>query len=250
MKTQYLVISALAFAAGFFLSARRSRLRAALGRGTSLKTKAVETSAAVTQKFTPVEQINLYLDAFHFENGNLEHQLQTHHYCSLLNEHLAQCLIYDGTGPKAKMIGIEYLISQRLFQALPEEEKPLWHSHLHEVKSGQLVAPGLPDWAESKLMEKLKSTYGKTWLTWDTLASAALPLGIPKLMMAFTNDGQIHPELLAERDRLMEISTARIRDRRRAIPEEPVANGADNWEEGNVLQVELAHTGLRYRPAE
>src|SRR4051812_29583541 len=68
--------------------------------------------------------------------------------------------------------------------------KPLWHSHVHEVKSGQLVAPGIPEAAEHALMEKLIHTYGKTWHTWHTDLDKTLPLGVPQLMMGFTADGQ------------------------------------------------------------
>ena len=44
-----------------------------------------------------------------------------------------QCIIYDSDKPDARLIGIEYIISRRLFQTLPEEEKKLWHSHKFEV---------------------------------------------------------------------------------------------------------------------
>ena len=62
-------------------------------------------------------------------------------------------------------------------------EKALWHSHVHEVKSGQLVAPGIPQAAEHELMERLVVTYGKTFHTWHTDQKDALPLGSPKLMI-------------------------------------------------------------------
>ena len=68
----------------------------------------------------------------------------------------------------AKLTGVEYIISKALFSQLPAEEKHLWHSHVHEVRSGQLIAPGLPEPAEHELMETIASTYGKTWHTWDT----------------------------------------------------------------------------------
>lgn len=29
----------------------------------------------------------------------------------------------------ARLIGIEYIITERLFRELPEEEKKYWHSH-------------------------------------------------------------------------------------------------------------------------
>ncbi len=49
-------------------------------------------------------------------------------------------------------MGVEYIISARLFATLPDDEKKLWHSHDYEVKSGSLVAPSLPQVAEKQLM--------------------------------------------------------------------------------------------------
>jgi hypothetical protein len=73
-----------------------------------------------------------------------------------------QAIIFDGNGKDAKIMGVEYIISEKLFKALDEEEKKLWHSHQYEVKSGTLIAPGIPDVAQQELMKKLVSTYGKT----------------------------------------------------------------------------------------
>lgn len=61
-------------------------------------------------------------------------QVEAHHYCSHLNEEVRQCIIYDSADNNARLIGIEYIISRRLFEALPEEEKKLWHSHQYEVR--------------------------------------------------------------------------------------------------------------------
>jgi hypothetical protein len=46
---------------------------------------------------------------------------------------MRQCIIYDSADNNARLIGIEYIISRRLFESLPEEEKKLWHSHQYEV---------------------------------------------------------------------------------------------------------------------
>lgn len=67
------------------------------------------------------------------------------------------------------------------------------------MKSGQLVAPGIPELAEHALMEKLAHTYGKTWHTWHTDLDKTLPLGVFQLMVGFTRDGQIDPGLVPER---------------------------------------------------
>lgn len=66
-----------------------------------------------------------------------------------------QAVIYDGNTRDARLMGVEYIISERLFQQLPLEEKKLWHSHQYEIKSGTLIAPGLPAPAERALMAKI-----------------------------------------------------------------------------------------------
>ena len=59
--------------------------------------------------------------------------MEAHHYCSCTNDEVRQCVIYDSADSNARLIGIEYIISRRLFESLPEEEKKLWHSHTYEV---------------------------------------------------------------------------------------------------------------------
>ena len=40
-----------------------------------------------------------------------------YHYCKPMNDDLvAQCLLYDGTGPDARLIGVEYLVSADVFE--------------------------------------------------------------------------------------------------------------------------------------
>lgn len=207
------------------------------GAPESVKTKALEAGAALLQNKPPIEAINAYLDGFHFYNGKLKVQMEAHHYCSILNDDVIQCVIYDGNVSDAKVMGVEYIISARLFASLPETEKALWHSHVHEVKSGQLIAPGIPDIAERQLMEKLVSTYGKTWHTWHTDLHKELPLGVPQLMMGFTADGQANPEMVAARDRRFKVESARKRKDRESIPAPAIDPGADAWQRGKTIQI-------------
>lgn len=132
------------------------------GKEMTPTTKNLEAGAALLQSRPPIDALNAYLDGFHFYNGSIGVQMEAHHYCSNLNEEVIQCVIYDGNRNDAKLMGVEYIISGPLFAKLPQSEKALWHSHVHEVKSGQLIAPGIPEIAEHALMEKLIHTYGKT----------------------------------------------------------------------------------------
>jgi hypothetical protein len=201
------------------------------------KTRALEAGAAGLQNIPPIEAINAYLDGFHFTNGRPRMQMEAHHYCSILNEDLIQCVIFDGNVRDAKLMGVEYIVSAKLFATLPDDEKALWHSHVHEVKSGQLIAPGIPEVAEHELMEKLVGTYGKTIHTWHTDQQRALPIGIPQIMMGFTADGQIDAGMVAARDKRFGISSAEKKNDRADIVAPAIAAGADAWQKGQVIQL-------------
>lgn len=205
------------------------------------KSKTLEAGADVIQSKLPLKKFNTYLDGFHFYNGNLHAQMEAHHYVSQLNEDMHQAIIFDGNGENAKIMGIEYIISERLFKTLPAEEKKLWHSHHYEVKSGELIAPGLPDIAEHELMEKLVSTYGKTIHTWHTDQQRSLPVGAPMIMMGFTKDGQINPALVAARDKRFKTSMAEKRKNRHDIPMPKVDPLANAWEKGEVRQFTISN---------
>ena len=206
------------------------------GHKKDAKSKSLEMGADIIQNKSPLKKINVYLDGFHFYNGNLRAQMEAHHYVSQLNEDVHQAIIYDGNGDDAKVMGVEYIISQRLFKDLDPEEKKLWHSHHYEVKSGTLIAPGIPDAVEHELMEKLVSTYGKTIHTWHTDQGSKLPIGSPMIMVGFTEDGQLQQELLDDRDKRFNISTAEKKKNRQNISAPAVDPGANAWQRGEFRQ--------------
>ena len=206
------------------------------------KTKVLEAGADVLQNKTPLTKLNMYLDGFHFYNGDTGAQMEAHHYCTPLNDDLTQCIIYDGNGENAKIMGVEYIVSEKLFKTLPAEERKLWHSHVFEVKSGDLSAPGLPDLAEHELMEKLVSTYGKTFHTWHTDQELTLPLGHPLVMMGFTKEGMLNPKLLADRDQRFKVSSAEKKKNRADIPTPAIQPGANAWQQGQIRQLKLDNT--------
>lgn len=207
------------------------------GADTVPKTKVLEAGAAALQTQPPIRAINAYLDGFHFYNGDMKEQMEAHHYCGILNEEVIQCVIYDGNVADAKIMGVEYIVSGRLFGTLPDQEKALWHSHVYEVKSGQLVAPGIPDIAEHELMEKLVGTYGKTWHTWHTDRNDELPLGMPQLMMGFVADGQADSAMIAQRNQRFGIDGEASKRNRADIAAPAIDPGADAWRRGKTIQI-------------
>ncbi|MFO7305907.1 MAG: OBAP family protein [Gammaproteobacteria bacterium] len=210
-----------------------------------MTTRALEAGADLLQDKTPLQALDTYMDGFHFYNGDFNGQMEAHHYCGHLSEKVIQCVIFDGNGKDAKIIGVEYVLSRELFEALPTEEKHLWHSHAYEVRSGQLIAPRIPRVAEHELMKKLATTYGKTWHTWHTDRHEEIPSGAPTLMMGFTRDGQIDEQMVAERDERFGVSSTAIRQNRADIDYPPIDPDADAWQKGVIMQAEIRREDAR-----
>lgn len=219
------------------------------GAATSTKSNMLAMGADVLQTHAPINAIDLYLNGFHFYADDMGRQVEAHHFCHHVNEDFFQCVIYDGNKADSRLIGIEYIVSERIFKTLPEEEKPLWHSHRHETTSGELVLPGIPMSVEHTAIATLVTTYGKTWHTWQIDRNSALPLGIPQLMMGFTADGQLKPEMLQSRDKELGISTDREKKNREDLAKSapPVQPGADGWTGGQAPQLVLDKLPLKNR---
>jgi Spy/CpxP family protein refolding chaperone len=182
------------------------------------RTRALEAGAKILQRNAPLAKFDIYLNGFHPMKDRPDQQVEAHHFCRQVNEDLAQCALFDGNTATANLNGIEYIISEKLFNTLPEEERRFWHPHNGEILSGQLVAPGLPDAAEHALMKRKMNSYGKTWHVWNTGANGktgdSLPLGPAMLAWSFNRDGEMLPNLQEGRDTRMKIDTAGKRRKR------------------------------------
>ncbi len=66
------------------------------------------------------------------------------------NQDMRQCAIFDSPEVDARLIGVEYIIFEKLFDTLSDEEKKLWHSHDYEFKGGILFMLGVPKAIERK----------------------------------------------------------------------------------------------------
>ncbi len=209
------------------------------GAPLSAHSHVLDTAADAIQSKKPIDAMSAYLNGFHFYADDMGRQVEANHYCTHLNEDFHQCVIYDANQANAKLIGIEYIVSEKLFKTLPEDEKRLWHSHNYEVKSGELVAPGVPDLAEHAFMADLVTTYGKTWHTWQIDRDQDFPMGIPQLMMGFTGDGQVKQSMLDDRDRRFGVSYQDERKNREDIAMPQLVSGANSWQSGKAMQLKL-----------
>jgi hypothetical protein len=188
------------------------------GEEKSGTTRALELGAKALQRSAPLAPMDVYLVGFHPMKEHPRHQMEAHHFCYQVNEDFAQCVLFDGNAADAKLNGIEYIVSARLFDTLPAAERAYWHPHNAEILSGQLVAPGIPAVAEKALMKGKMNSYGKTWHVWNTgmpgQAGDSLPIGPATLAWSFNRDGEAAPGLVEQRDRKLGIDSAEKRRER------------------------------------
>lgn len=192
-----------------------------------------------TKSDLPIDAMSEFLNGFHFYADDMSRQIEANHICTHLTEDFHQCAIYDSTQSNAKLIGIEYIVSERVFKSLPDEEKRLWHSHNYEVKSGELITTRMAKAADHAFMKNLVTTYGKTWHTWQIDLYPDFPSGIPQLMMGFTKDGQAKPRMVEDRDRRFGTDSRTLRTDRDDIPWPDVDIGANSWQRGTTAQLVL-----------
>lgn len=180
-----------------------------------------QAAAREAQKLTPVEQIDTWLNGMHVAKDDANHIAEANHYCDVVDENLIQCALYDRSGPQARLVGVEYVLSEDAFDDLPEDEREYWHPHNYEVLSGMLVAPGMAQGQEDRLMKRMLNTYGKTWHTWPMGTPGGeppeLPMGEPELAWSFNADGEAPTGLVAARDRRLGIDHMELREERQEL---------------------------------
>lgn len=186
---------------------------AGLTVGTAARAEAAEDPKAVAHKAGPMGVPHAHFCGIHVAKNNPKFQIITQHYCAQASDEMHQCLLYDSIGANAKLIGIEYIITDKLYRGLPEVEKRYWHPHTYEVLAGGLIAPGMTPEDEHKFMSYILTTWGKTWHTWPD-PTTPVPMGEPLLIWSLTGDGQADEKIVATRDKEFKISTADVRSKR------------------------------------
>jgi hypothetical protein len=158
----------------------------------------------------------LHVCAFHIGKNDPELQVETHHYCTPLRDGVFQCVLYDKDKGNAKLLGVEYVVTDDIYKSLPDEEKKLWHPHEFEIRDGLFTLPGVPADCEKKLLNGLLKTWGKVWHTWPD-PKTDLPIGTPVLMWSATGPNQVRGDLIKARDEQYKIDVGQIRKERDEI---------------------------------
>jgi hypothetical protein len=167
----------------------------------------------------PLHAPHVHFCGIHIAKHDPKFQLIVQHYCAAhTNDEkrgaMFQCVLFDSGSHNAKLLGVEYVITDQSYRQLPDGEKKYWHPHTYEVLAGSLIAPGMEAEEERKFMKRILTTWGKTWHTWPD-PRTGVPLGEPLLVWSLTGDGQADDKVVARRDKLFSVSTAEIRARRR-----------------------------------
>ncbi|BAB56043.1 lipoprotein-like [Oryza sativa Japonica Group] len=203
------------------------------GRPTTVDSMLLDKGAAMLQALRPVKHIKQHVCTFALYAHDPRRQVETHHFVSRLNQDVLQCAVYDADDKHARLIGVEYIVSRKIFDSLPAEEQRLWHSHAHEIKAGLWVSPHVPGMLEKAELEKMAGTFGKFWCTWQVDRGDRLPLGAPALMVSPQDDpaADVRPDLVRNRDDKYRYSTTELRAARAdvAVPAEPRPGQADYW---------------------
>lgn len=169
----------------------------------------------------PSDEYKMHICAFHIAKDDPKVIVETQHYCMGLRDDLFQCLLFETTAPgvKPKLLGVEYVISNALYQTLSPDEKQLWHPHDFEVRQGLLALIDVSKEVDEKTMKLLVNTWGKTWHTWPD-PNTDLPLGTPRLMWSALKEGAVPASLIKARDQRWNINTAQLKkDRAQYLPQ-------------------------------
>ena len=115
-----------------------------------------------------------------------ERSAVAYHFCKPLNDDVSQCVLYDGTGPDARLIGIEYLVSDAVYQKMPAEEKGYWHDHKFEVDRGLIRSLTQSGEDEKATLAKVRTLWGKVYHTWSS--GRVYPQGPARLFWSVTGE--------------------------------------------------------------
>ena len=161
-------------------------------------------AAAATGPKAPIQEVlhcPLAFAGVHLLKEMPERSQVAYHFCKPVNADLNQCVLYDGTGPDAKLIGIEYLVSDATYLKMPAEEKAYWHDHKYEVDAGYLKSLTQSGDEEKQTLAKVRTLWGKVYHTWAS--GTDFPRGPARLYWSVTGeqpfvlapDAKLPPEL-------------------------------------------------------
>ncbi|CAN7013581.1 unnamed protein product [Brassica rapa subsp. trilocularis] len=215
-----------------------------MGDPTKTTTAILEKGTTTMQSMKPIKQMSLHMCSFACYSHDPGRQIEVHIYDHRVNHDFLQCAVYDSSSSNVlvvtlsieafaldydlrfmmcfyciKFLGIEYIVSEKLFESVSPEEQKLWHSHDYKIQMALLVTPRIPELVAKPELKNLAKSNGKFWCTWQIDRGDRLPLGVPSLMVSpqDVNLGRIKPKLVKKRDEEHGISTESLKPSREGI---------------------------------
>jgi hypothetical protein len=91
-----------------------------------------------------------------------------HHYCKGVSEKVLQCLLFESTDPKAKLVAIEYFVAKDLTRKLPAIQwHRFFHDHRVEIATGRVKVLDMPEDQAAKVAEAAMETDGVIYHLWQ-----------------------------------------------------------------------------------
>jgi uncharacterized protein DUF1264 len=116
---------------------------------------------------SPVEGFDIHVQAPHMMADGTPGG-PFHHYCKGVSDQILQCLLFDSTDPKARLVAIEYFVAKDLTRKLPAIQ---WHRHFHdhkvEIATGRVQILDMPDDQAAKVAEVAAGTDGVIYHLWQ-----------------------------------------------------------------------------------
>lgn len=116
---------------------------------------------------TPLSGYDVHIAAT--KHAPTKPELFVHHFCKGLPTGVMQCQLYDSDKPDARLIGVEFIVPNDVWETFNIKEKPNWHGHVEELTKVQLQAPGMSEEEVAALKETLGKTHGKVVIFWDPI---------------------------------------------------------------------------------
>ena len=120
-------------------------------------------------KHTPATGFSIHILAPHLMVGGRVGG-PFHHYCKGISDEVLQCLLFESTDPKAKLVAIEYFVAK----SLARKEVPLikwnrnFHDHKVEIATGRVKVLDMPEDKAKKVAELASMTDGVIFHFWHS----------------------------------------------------------------------------------
>jgi len=142
----------------------------------------------------PLAGYTIHVSAPHVMNGEMVGPME--HYCKAINKEIIQCILFDGTGPNAKLTEVEYMVSKKLVRKHTPDWKwdQNWHDHKQEIETGRVAILNPTDEkSQAGLVKTVAKTDGIIFHLWPD--GAPIPDGSVMIPQSVGHWEELHGAL-------------------------------------------------------